>query len=513
MPNTPNVNFKVINNAINPTTPTTGVMFVSGVTERGPFGDPSRIINSWPQFTKLFGGLIATSDFPLEAKRAFEAGAVLRVNRQGHYTDITDPATLDATKAVAGSTIVDGTDELFSFAPKYEGAAYNDLAIEIKDATNGMANYFDLVISITTDSTVTETYTNLNIPGTPTVATSEYLADVILNSELVDVTYEDLSALTGPLRPANTTVTYSTGSDGTAPNDVDYIGDAGAQTGFYSFDPYEEAYFITAPTETSTAMATGGTNYASVRKDMIYLHPIANNLTTATAIEAFRTGTAINNDAMAFIGGGSRVTDPTTSLEKAILGLGTILGNIATVHDTYNEWTSFAGRTKGIIQDSFGVVNNFGTSAKFDDLNLLANRQVNMQVVKDGFIYLNSGFTGALTESPLSFLSTKVFILYLKRVLRPILESYLEEPSDIETFKDIYQEVKLILDDLVEQRAMFEYRWDGDQDVNNIADMQINNPADVQQGRYKVNLYVKPIQPLQEVEVNIIITPAGVSFS
>lgn len=514
MPNTPQVNFKVINNAINPTTPAEGIMFVSGVTQKGPFGDASKVITSWPQFTKLFGGQIAGSDFPLICKRAFESGATLRVNRQGHYTTISDASTLDAVKAALVSPIVDGTpDTMFTLAPKYEGVDYNNLITEIKAASNGMTNYFDLEISMTNDSNVTELYKNINIPGTPTVAASTFLADVIANSALVDVTYLDLSALAGPLRPIDAIYTYAGGTDGTAPTDADYTGDATGATGFHAFDEYDDAYFIAAPTQTSSVMALAGTNYASNREDIIYLHHIANTLVTAAAIEAFRTGTAIDDDAMAFIAGGLRVTDPVTSLPIEIAETGDILGLSATTQSLYDPWISFAGSTKGLISNAFGVVTNFGSVGKFDDLNLLANRQVNMVVVKNGQLYLNSGFTGVLTESPLSFISTKVLILYIKKTLRPVLESYIEEPSDMPTFKEMADEVKVILDSLVDNRALTDYEWNGDQDATTVADMQLNNPADVQQGRYKVDLKIITIQPLQEVEVSIIITPAGVTFS
>ncbi len=513
MPNTPNVSFKVVNNAVVPTAPLQGVMFVQGVTERGPFGDASTLITSWPQFTRIHGGYIAGSDFPLYVKRALDGGAQLRVSRQGHYTDITDASTLDAVAPTISSAIVDGTpDNLFTFTSKYEGANYNDLYVTISAATNGNANDFNMTIGITTDSNVTEVYKNLNIPGTPTVATSEYLKDVISNSALLDVTYLDLSALTGPLRPVDATYTFSGGSDGTAPNDVDYIGDAGAATGFHAFDDYDDAYFISAPTETSNAIAVAANSYVVTRKDLIYLFPISNSLTTATAIASFRTTTAINSDSFVFLGGGLKVIDPISLTNKDITLPADVMGLSATTQSQYNEWTSFAGNQKGLFQNAVGVVNNFGAPSKFDDLNLLANRQVNMSVFKGGLLYLQSGFTAALSASPLSFISTKVLILFIQKSLRPILEQYLEEPSDIPTFKDMANVATGFLDALVNQRALSDYSWEGDQDASSIDTVQVNTPADIQQGIYKVNLKVKPIQPLQEIEVNILITPAGVSF-
>ena len=96
--------------------------------------------------------------------------------------------------------------------------------------------------------------------------------------------------------------------------------------------------------------------------------------------------------------------------------------------------------------------------------------------------------------------------------LRPILESYLEEPNTWSTWQSIYYEAKKILDDLI-GTAITEYTWMGDQDAQSYDDLVVNNEADVRQGKYKVILKYKDIVPMQEVTINIVIDSASKSVS
>jgi phage tail sheath protein FI len=99
------------------------------------------------------------------------------------------------------------------------------------------------------------------------------------------------------------------------------------------------------------------------------------------------------------------------------------------------------------------------------------------------------------------------------KVLKPTLEKYIEEPLDLPLFRDIYYVVKPELDSWVTKRAAFTVNWYGDQNASTMADLQINNPTDVQLGKYQVQLAVSVISPLQELTLNITLTKAGVQIS
>lgn len=116
------------------------------------------------------------------------------------------------------------------------------------------------------------------------------------------------------------------------------------------------------------------------------------------------------------------------------------------------------------------------------------------------------------TSNPLSdsekFLAIVRLNLYLKKNLRPFLEKYVEEPNNWTTWKKIFYEGKEILDDLINV-AITKYTWNGDQYANSYADLQMNNEADVRQGKYKLQIVYKDIVPMQEVTVNIVIDQAS----
>ncbi len=519
MPGTARVNFNITNLTFSIAALLKGISFVEGITLRGPSSDPKDIITSWDQFEKLFGGLIPSSDFPLLCKRALERGAQLRVNRVVHYTDVSDSATTTAVKATTTAFSNSTPTALFSLTLKYAGADYNNIRAAIEAASNGNSLYFNLRIYHINDSSLTETYQNLKAPlvaaAGPTIANSHYLDAVIKGSQLVDVTYNDLSGIATALllRPANVVKTYASGSDGGTVVAVDYVGDSAGGTGFYAFNPYADAMQICAPEMSDNDIHVGGSAYAAARTDLQYFAHLANTNTSATGYITDRDTTAIDSKYTAFFGGGVKVLDQTTGVSKSISELGDVLGICAYSDRTAHEWFSFAGINRGFIPNCLGVVNNFGTPALQDDLELLAQHQINMVVQMDGRIYLSGNFSGQLTNDAMSWNNAVRLIIYQQKSLGPALRAFLEEPGDIQTFKAIYRGVEPFLDMLVRERALFSYSWQGDQFASKLSDVTVNNLTDLGNGKYKARLFEKIIPSLNEITVDIVVTPLSVNFN
>lgn len=199
--------------------------------------------------------------------------------------------------------------------------------------------------------------------------------------------------------------------------------------------------------------------------------------------------------------------------------LGTIFGLGDTSASNYGPWKSFAGMNRGVIYDGQGPVSpNYGSDSRYNELNELAQMYANMIVIKDT---PSSGkqtmlwhcFSSQVKQDSERFLSIVRLNLYLKKTLRPILNKYLEEPNIWGTWKNIYLEVKPILDNLVDENAMSEYIWMGDQDAGSYSELSVNNEADVRQGKYKVILKYKDIAPMQEITINIVIDAASKSVN
>lgn len=614
MADTPNVKFKVTNNLLPSQDPGEFIAFVEGRTTRGPINDPKHLIRSWPEFKRIYGGYRKDTDFPHLCKRMLDRGVTLRVNRLGHYTDITNAATLDAVKAatgirqyiltfsgdtsvgetvkiyvdgveyiwtvsqahdtsmaamtaylkyvvdaivegvydpaggtngtitftmgsdaaITGSTITgpgspptapittniaaadiedDSNNELFDILPKSYGHDGNRIGIAIKDASNGMASRFDLEITHDQEPELNEYYSNLYIPSTPTVEEQNWADAVNANSNLIEVSYIDLSGLSAPIRPQNIFLQLTGGSDGSALTDSDYVGDGASSTGLQAFNGYDDGYVISAPEMDTLAVNLGLVAYADARRDLAGIVHLGNAYTTKDAIIGEKDNLNVDSEYIIPIAGGLKVMNPKTSVEEEISEAADLIGCMAFTFNEAQPWYSPFGQNRGVIPNALGVVNNFGSIGSFDDLNALSNAQINMAITRNNKIFFQNNTNARRTDDALQQVGVLMLVLYIKKQLRPVLEGFIEEPNDIPTFKQIYNTVKPFLDKLVTDRGVFEYQWNGDQDVNSIADVQINNPTDIQNGHYLVNLAIKPIGALKFITVDIILTDAGVEFS
>lgn len=608
MPNAANVNFSVTNLTQVVSSPNGGMAFVMGRSIRGPFADPSDIINSWPDFVRKFGGIMDDSDAPLLCKQLLEAGGSLRFCRVGHYTDPDISSSLDATLAnltpqvnitfddefvtgnsvsldINGNTIgpvvfdtshentmedlaiaiaadpnvgsakvmdddltilvtsIDENDltvanitttggasqntgtatsvnglvdvnnvEVFVLKPKYLGADANNISVEITPASNGNPLYFNLNIYHATDPSLNESYINLNVVGNPTASTANFLSQVVNNSNLLDVEYKDLSSTTGDIVPVPTLLSFKGGSDGTQPVSADYIGTSSAMNGFHAFDEYDDAYNLAVLDNYDDTVMVAGSAYAENRKDLIFFLHLPIDLKTKAALINKKSSYNIDSKFTFILGGTSLIADTITSQNKETNHLGKVLALAAKTEVEFGPWYSFAGPNRGIIRGTLGVIPNYGSPGSFAELNDLANRQINMVINRSNSIKLWGNFSAQQKNDQEKFISIVRLIIFLKKSLRPTLESFLEEPNDIPTWKRIYYTVKPFLDSLVVSRAFYEYQWQGDQDASSLSTLVVNNPTDVGQGIYKVNLLIKAIPSIQEIKVQIVLSPTDVDF-
>lgn len=417
----------------------------------------------------------------------------------------------------AMDSIIDGNgNSLFSLEPKWPGADFNNFQITLSPGSNGSPNYFDIRIQHVTDPTIVEFYPNLTIPLVnginPTIDSSNYLSIITTQSQFFNVIYNDLSALTGQLTPLPISYRMSEGSDGSVPQDTDYIGDSASRTGFFAFDEYDDSYYLATLDNDSDSVMVAGAAYSFTRKDLIYMMEMPVTINTKQGIINEKDSWNIDNQFTYIFGGGLKLTDPFTSQVKNNKGIGDVLAAAVQTDMNFGPWYSFAGPNRGIITGALGVVNNFGAPANHKDLDDLANRRINMIINRAGSNKLWGNFSGKLANDQERFISIVKLIIFLKKSLRPTLETFLEEPNDIPTWKRIYFTVKPFMDSLVTRRAIYTWDWQGDQFVNSMADLQINNASDVSEGKYKVLMPISAIPSLQEINLGIIMTKAGVSF-
>lgn len=420
-------------------------------------------------------------------------------------------ANITAT-TLAPAIVTAANEPLFNIEAKYEGDDYNNIRISILAASNGQANFFNLAVIHATDNTIQEIYENIAIDGTPNIANSHYLDLVNELSYVVKVTYNDLSSLSTPLRPLNAIYSLVGGSDGSPITTVDYIGDDASRTGIRALALVDDILDFLVLDNDSVAIHNEGESYAASRQDLFYWGHISNIYNTADGLISQRALTYTGGNYGALTAGGLKIIHPISGSRIQIAEHADVVASQANTDYFYGPWYSGAGLQRGVLRDTLGVVNNFGSTGQFAELNALANRQVNMVIQKNGQVVFWGNYTLQVTNSQLTQISVRRFLIWLKKSLKPTLERYLFEPNDIPTWKKLYLEVDPFLSDLKAKRAVYDFQWQGDQFARSLDSLQVNDPTEVQQGKYKVKLLLKVIPAIMEIALEVNLTPLGISF-
>ena len=106
MPNSPSVKFEFENRNVQQTTPMLGVSCVLARTTKGPYDDPSEIINSFSHFQRVFGSEIVPDGSVSNIEKAFMGGSKLRVIRvlgKGATKGVVSAAAARTAKAAKAS--------------------------------------------------------------------------------------------------------------------------------------------------------------------------------------------------------------------------------------------------------------------------------------------------------------------------------------------------------------------------------------------------------------------------
>lgn len=406
-----------------------------------------------------------------------------------------------------GVTAFSGGHNLFAINPKYPGAAYNNLVVNILPASNGNSAYFDIQVYLYNKPYSNEYYANLTIPlsnGTnPNIANSHYLDKLIINSNLVTATYSDLSSFTGQLTPIASGIAFKSGSDGGTIVDTDYIGDSGAKTGAFSANPIDDCMQIACPFATSNAIHQAMDSYATNRTDLVYIGRLADSYASENALAAARVATGLDTTYTALFAGGLQVLDPYSGVQKGIPEVADYLALLAKSDTQFGQWYAVANKTRGKVPNCLGITNNFGPRSNIQGLNILANNQINPVIQRDGVNMFWTQLTCALADSQLSFLNVRRLMIFMRKSLGPVYEKYLQEPNDPTSWKNAFLEVDPWLDSLVKKRALYSYTYTGDQFAGSLKDLVYNNESDVKLGKYACKIGIAPIPGMREIDVNI----------
>lgn len=388
------------------------------------------------------------------------------------------------------------------------GAWGNALSFQFKAPANGQANTLDLYVDLVGYPDLQEVFKNVNVALTATE-----IAQINGKSKLID-----FSAFTGTLGVLATS-TLATGAQTLGSIlPIDYVGNAAGETGIHSFDNDFEIVKIAVPELANPVVDIALAAYADMRKDIraILRTPVGLD---GQGIIDYREGTGIyshspvNTWRASMFTGGLKVTHPATGLEKELTEVGDVIGAYSRKDNKSLEWFTVAGPKRGVIKNALGVVYNLGSSARQAQADAVDVHGVNAIIQHETFgvvIWGNSTLQKA--DTLLKHDNVADLLIFLTRALKPLIQSETFDPNDIETWKAIHRRVVPLMDFVKENRGVWNYLYQGDQDIDNVNQAVVNTSANINAGQYIFNLFISPKVGMKYQGVKVVVANSGVNF-
>lgn len=552
MPSTPKIDFNFINNNVEVSTPQKGVSTVLARTTKGPVLDPSVLITSVTQFKREFGEELVPNGSKSNIEAALERGSKLRIIRvvgpgstNGQVNTGKPCFTITVDNKVVGVKLTTrrageaiGTDKTFSvkFAVVNNTLGYEVVnaggqpiisgpvfTFKTQDANNNTSvDYLALASWIQNNPYFKVAMVDLDTSGEETTPVSieaflNKLAKIDGTSTAISV---DIKAATAAGTIGEVETSKPTSAQWIAA--LEYIKD---YTDSYNvilshLDQYlgnSEAVKVYIALRTILDEINEFRGFIEIPwydSDGVTVRTLDSIVQLAQQLQ-----TAIGHSKwISYFAGGLKYSN-SFGLQQNSDVLGTVLGLADTSATGYGYNYSFAGVNRGVVPDAGGpVVPNFGSPARFKDLETLANNYVNIFVVKDTPSFgkrtlLWHNFTSQVKNDSFRFIGNTGLILNIKKTLRTILESYIEEPNIWNTWSDIYAVVKPIIGNWVDSHAITEPKWIGDQDASSWKDLKVNTEEAVRQGKYHVVFTFKDVVSMQQVTVDVVLEKASKSIT
>lgn len=544
MPNTPKVNFNFSNENVEISVPQNGISHFCARTTKGKFNDPSVLISSFIQFQRLFGDEIVPDGSESNIKKALALGSKLRIARvaggSASYGYLVDDSTPKQFTITFTSPTNDTKDLVFKVRSIEQGTPFMDVYssiygkfnIDTSTGPNSVISFAQYAESAHTTLLDQRPILQWNVSKHLT----DYQSLVNFLNQCPNVTLEVVSFNSETNYDIYAVVTWLSEHPEYIPSmiaDSNYYeiedgDDGGASTtstweaAYNSLKDYVDGYNLAlSHIHQYLTSADANSVYHTIAEDVMARKeiklmvevPKPVNQTTAQYFAALKSmvGTIGQDPMICYFGGGIKYYN-----HLGIIRDCDVIGTVVGLHDAcaskYGPWYSPAGQNRGIVPDAVGpVMENLGVPSQVDTLQEFAEWYMNLFVVKDTRYagkrtMLWHNFSSNPINNSEKFISIVNLNLYIKKQLRPILESYLEEPNTFETWKNIYYSVKPLLDELIIRNAMTEYQWIGDQDATSYAELTVNTEDRVRQGYYRAKLKYKDIVTLQDITLDVIVS-------
>lgn len=503
----PKVLLTVEDQSIIKNTPISGIILLQGITKRGETNVP-HFCGSPLQFRRKLGGERTDDKFPSYCLRLLNAGAKLWVIRAAHYSDVSDPGTIDGTKATGS---IQPASDGSAWTATAVGDGYNTTSVTIVAAKSGAANKFDVTIQHG-DSDID--YELLDVDKAPDAAGIASI-NLKLNAKGAQV---NLVSIAGAGLVAGT-VTLSSGAQ-TIGSIVaaDYTGNV-AGTGWHVGNAVTDAFRAANIGIEDPDVDEGLRVYIEARKDMVYHIPTPIGV-NATGMGAYRDGTSpyshTAHDSFygRLVAGDINITDQITGEKYDIPGLVDVLALQARKDIKYGNWFSAAGPKRGKINmPNNGISYNLGSAALSASFDTIYSKGVNA-VIQDpdyGVVYWGNKSLKQDVTSLLNKENVSDLVVYMVRRFKPLVRATMFDPNDPVMWREIYRRVRPFIQELESNRAIRPgenkfWFWQGDQDADTIDDAVFNNSADLDAGKYKARFVFVPKVATEFIGIELVPT-------
>lgn len=542
MPSTPKVNFNFINNNVEESSPLNGISTILARTTKGPVLDPSTLIKSITQFKRMFGEEIVPDGSVSNIQKALDNGSILRIVRVvgkgatlGTVNEGNAVITIklgDVTKGLklttrgAGEPIGTGNTYTVKFTKQQNTVYY-----QVIDA-NGSLLESGPVFTYKSKDDINNTSIDY-LALAQWISINPYFKVALEDGGNMESFLTELAKADGTAVAIEVTLVESSeGTIGTTetakPTSEEFI----AALDFVR--DYTDAYNIGF---SHLEQHLGSPSEAiKVYKELRVMVDELNEFRAFIEVPWFNSDGSIRTKAQVIaatdqivntIGNSKWISYFTSGLKynnafgisQASDVLGTTIGLADASASSYGYNYSFAGVNRGVVPNAQGpVLPNYGSPARVEDLEEFAQHYLNLYVIKDTPSFgkrtvLWHNFTSQVKQDSFRFLGVTGLVLNIKKTLRPIMESYIEEPNFWGTWKEMYLRVKPLIDEWVTNEAMTDPVWEGDQDATSWNDLVVNTEAEARQGHYKARFHFKDIVALQDITIDVIIDKASKSVS
>lgn len=542
MPNTPQVKFNFINNNVEESSPLQGISIVLARTTKGVPTDPSVLITSISQFKRIYGSEIVPDGSESNIEQALKIGSKLRIIRV-----MGDDASQGEVGNLFSVTIGDQTASLKLVTRGYGDPIGTGETFTVKTTKSGNTLYYEVLDEngSTLDSGPIFTYLSKNqnnLTSIDYLALSSWINTNKYFKVSVESESDELKSVENFLQwlaendNSSNTVTVtptaslegSIGNAGGVPTKANWV--AAAE---YIRD-YVDGYNVLASHASSHLSNTDTLQLYKAIKEICdeidefrffieipkYKTDGKTPMTEDDMVSWKETcANTIGHSKWVSYYGGGLIYNNAYGLPQASDVGGTVLGLADASATNYGYDKSFAGLNRGIAGDAQGPVSpNYGSPGRISSLEKLAQACINVFVIRDTPSFgkrtlLWHNFTDQVKQDSFRFLGNTGLVLNIKKTLRPILESYIEEPNIWGTWHNMYLQVRPHIDAWVDAQAMTDPVWNGDQDANSWADLKVNTEEEARQGHYHAVFSFKDIVAMQDITLDVVIEKASKSVT